>query len=188
MTDHHGHESLAPATLEIVEGVLGSTMREIEAQVERTARSTNIREANDHVPAIFDAAGRSVASVSFTANVDPILKRWRADQIHPGDVFLWNHPYESEGGIGHLPDLCLTLPVFVDGRLIAWVQELGHVQDICGIVPGSLSETATEIFQEGLIVPPLKLYERGVRNEAVHRVCRSRTPAFPPTWKATSMR
>lgn len=178
MTRRETHEPLAPVTLEIVESVLESTMREIEAQVERTARSTNIREANDHVPAIFDAAGRSVASVSFTANVDPILKRWRPEEIHPGDVFLWNHPYESEGGIGHLPDLCLTLPVFVDGRIVAWVQELGHVQDIGGVVPGSLSQTATEIFQEGLIVPPLKLYERGVRNEAVHRMLLANT-RFP---------
>lgn len=178
MNHRHGHDTLTPATLEIVEGVLESAMKEIEAQVERTARSTNIREANDHVPAIFDARGRSVASVSFTANVDPVLKRWRPEDVHPGDVFLWNHPYESDGGIGHLPDLCLTLPVFVDGRLVAWVQELGHVQDIGGIVPGSLSQTATEIFQEGLIVPPLKLYERGLRNEAVHRLLLANT-RFP---------
>ena len=100
----HGHEPLSLVTLEIVEGVLESTMKEIEAQVERTARSTNIREANDHVPAIFDARGRSVASVSFTANVDPILKRWAPDDVHPGDVFLWNHPYESDGGIGVVAD------------------------------------------------------------------------------------
>jgi N-methylhydantoinase B len=178
MTHRHDDGPLTPVTLEIVEGVLESTMKEIEAQVERTARSTNIREANDHVPAIFDAAGRSVASVSFTANVDPILKRWQPDEIHPGDVFLWNHPYESDGGIGHLPDLCLTLPVFFDGRIVAWVQELGHVQDIGGMVPGSLSQTATEIFQEGLIVPPLKLYERGVRNGAVHRLLLANT-RFP---------
>lgn len=158
---------LTPLLLEIVERVLESAMKEIEAQVERSARSTNIREANDHVPAIYDARGRSVASVSFTANVDPALKRWPPEDIHPGDVFLWNHPYQSEGGIGHLPDLCLSIPVFHDGRLIAWVQELGHVQDIGGEVPGSLSQTATEIFQEGLILPPLKLYERGVRNQGV---------------------
>lgn len=181
---HHGHHGprdttpLPPVTLEIVEGVIESAMKEIEAQVERTARSTNIREANDHVPAIFDASGRSVASVSFTANVDPIFKGWAADDVHPGDVFLWNHPYQSEGGIGHLPDLCLTIPVFFDGRIVAWVQELGHVQDIGGQVPGSLSQTATDLFQEGLIVPPLKLYERGVRNEAVHRMLLANT-RFP---------
>ena len=155
--------ALDPVLLEIVEGVLESSMKEIEAQVERTARSTIIREANDHVPAIYDARGRSVASVSFTANVDPILKHWPLDQVFPGDVFLWNHPYRSEGGIGHLPDLCFTSPVFHEGRVVAWVQELGHVQDIGGQVVGSLSQTATELFQEGLIIPPLKLLERGVR-------------------------
>jgi len=164
--------------LDIVEGAVESSMKEIEAHVERTARSTNIREANDHVPAIYDARGRSVASVSFTANVDPILKNWPIDDINQGDVFLWNHPYESDGGIGHLPDLCFTVPIIVDGELIAFVQELGHVQDIGGSVPGSLSQTATELFAEGLIIPPLKYYEAGVRNEAVFRLMKANT-RFP---------
>lgn len=157
-------EALDPVILEIVEGVLESSMKEIEAQVERTARSTIIREANDHVPAIYDAAGRSVASVSFTANVDPIFLGWKPDDVHPGDVFLWNHPYRSAGGIGHLPDLCFTSPVFHEGELVAWVQELGHVQDIGGQVVGSLSQTATELFQEGLIIPPLRFEVRGQRD------------------------
>ncbi len=162
-----GLDKVTPMLLEMVEGVVESSMKEVEAQVERTARSTNIREANDHVPAIYDAAGRSVASVSFTANVDPILKLWPEDEIHEGDVFLWNHPYESGGGIGHLPDLCFSMPVIVDGDLVAFVQELGHVQDIGGPIPGSLSQTATELFGEGLIVPPVKYYEQGRRNDAV---------------------
>ena len=171
-------EQLTPMLLDIVEGAVESSMKEIEAQVERTARSTNIREANDHVPAIYDALGRSVASVSFTANVDPILKRWPPDQVRPGDVFLWNHPYQSDGGIGHLPDLCFTIPVIVDGELVAFVQELGHVQDIGGSVPGSLSQTAKDIFSEGLIVPPVKYYDAGVRNDAVFQILKSNT-RFP---------
>jgi N-methylhydantoinase B len=171
-------EQLSPMLLDIVEGTVESSMKEIEAQVERTARSTNIREANDHVPAIYDARGRSIASVSFTANVDPILKRWRREDVKPGDVFLWNHPYQSDGGIGHLPDLCFTIPVIVDGELVAFVQELGHVQDIGGSVPGSLSQTAKDIFSEGLIVPPVKYYDAGVRNEAVFAILKSNT-RFP---------
>ncbi|MDX2223841.1 MAG: hydantoinase B/oxoprolinase family protein [Rhodospirillaceae bacterium] len=171
-------EQLTPMLLDIVEGAVESSMKEIEAQVERTARSTNIREANDHVPAIYDARGRSIASVSFTANVDPILKRWPAEAVKPGDVFLWNHPYQSDGGIGHLPDLCFTIPVIVDGELVAFVQELGHVQDIGGSVPGSLSQTAKDIFSEGLIVPPVKYYDAGVRNAAVFEILKANT-RFP---------
>ncbi len=172
------NNAVSQMLLEMVEGVVESSMKEIEAQVERTARSTNIREANDHVPAIYDALGRSVASVSFTANVDPILRLWPREEIRSGDVFLWNHPYESDGGIGHLPDLCFTMPVIVDGEIVAFVQELGHVQDIGGPVPGSLSQTATELFAEGLIVPPVKYYEGGVRNEAVFQILRANT-RFP---------
>lgn len=158
---------ISPLDLEIVEGALESAMKEIEAQVERTARSTLIREQNDHVPAIYDARGRSIASVSFTANVDPILERWAPDDIAVGDVFLWNHPYRSNGGIGHLPDLCLTIPVFAEGRVVAYVQEMGHVTDVGGMVVGSMPQQATEVFQEGFLVPPVKLVGAGVRNDAL---------------------
>lgn len=169
---------LTPMVVEIVEGAIESTLREMEAQVDRTARSTVMREANEHVPAIYDAKGRSIASVSFTANVDPILKFWKPEDVKPGDLFLWNHPYQSCGGIGHLPDLCLTLPVFHDGRIVAFVQEMGHLQDVGGAVVGSMVQAATEVFQEGILVPPLKLMEEGRRNEAVFRILRANT-RFP---------
>lgn len=169
---------ITPLLLEVVEGVVESSMKEIEAQVERTARSTNIREANDHVPAIYDAQGRSVASVSFTANVDPIFRLWKREEIRDGDVYLWNHPYESDGGVGHLPDLCFTLPVIVDGEIVAFVQEMGHVQDVGGPIPGSLSQSAQELFAEGLIIPPSKFMDQGVRNEALYQIMRANT-RFP---------
>ena len=169
---------LSPMLIEVVEGAIESALREMEAQVDRTARSTVMREANEHVPAIYDAVGRSIASVSFTANVDPILKLWASDDVHPGDLFLWNHPYQSFGGIGHLPDLCLTLPVFHEGRVVAFVQEMGHVQDIGGMQVGSMVQRATEVFQEGLLIPPVKLFEQGRRNDAVWQILRSNT-RFP---------
>jgi N-methylhydantoinase B len=164
--------------VEIVEGAIESTLREMEAQVDRTARSTVMREANEHVPAIYDVAGRAIASVSFTPNVDPILTLWKPEDVKPGDLFLWNHPYQSCGGIGHLPDLCLTLPVFHEGRLVAFVQEMGHLQDVGGASVGSMVQAATEVFQEGLLIPPVKLIEEGRRNEAVFRILRANT-RFP---------
>jgi len=173
-----GARKVSPMVLEIIEGAIESTMRQMDAQVDRTARSTVMREANEHVPAIYDARGRSVASVSFTANVDPILQKWPEEQICSGDVFVWNHPYQSCGGIGHVPDICLTVPVFDEQGVVAYVQEMGHVQDIGGIVVGSMSQTATEVFQEGVLIPPMKLFAGGVLNEEVYSLILANT-RFP---------
>lgn len=170
--------SVNSMVLEIIEGAIESAMREMEAQVDRTARSTVMREANEHVPAIYDAQGRSIASVSFTANVDPIIRLWKPEEVRPGDVFVWNHPYQSFGGIGHLPDICLTVPVFSDGRVVAYVQEMGHVQDVGGALVGSMIQTATEVFEEGLLIPPAKLIDDGVPNVALLNVILANT-RFP---------
>jgi N-methylhydantoinase B len=85
-------------------------------------------------------------------------------------VFFHNDVYRSEGGIGHLPDLCVTVPVFVQGddgpEVVAFVQAFGHHDDIGGAVPGSMPSSATSVFEEGLMVPPIKLWDAGVPNRA----------------------
>ena len=95
--------------------------------------------------------------------------------MRPGDVFFHNDVYRSEGGIGHLPDLCVTVPVFAhrggaDGQdggvVVAFVQAFGHHDDIGGAVPGSMPSSATSVFEEGLMVPPIKLWDAGVPNRA----------------------
>jgi N-methylhydantoinase B len=78
--------------------------------------------------------------------------------------------YGSEGGIGHLPDLCVTVPVFHDGDVVAFVQAFGHHADIGGAVPGSMPSHATNVYQEGLIVPPIRLYDAGRPNEDVIKI------------------
>ena len=94
--------------------------------------------------------------------------------MRPGDVFFHNDVYLSEGGIGHLPDLCVTVPVFRRRRagpeVVAFVQAFGHHDDIGGAVPGSMPSHATTVFEEGLMVPPIKLWDRGVPNEAALRI------------------
>jgi N-methylhydantoinase B len=85
-------------------------------------------------------------------------------------VFFHNDVYGSEGGIGHLPDLCVTVPVFHDGEVVAFVQAFGHHDDIGGAVPGSMPSHATSVYQEGLIVPPVKLYDAGVPNADVIKI------------------
>ncbi len=93
-----------------------------------------------------------------------------AERLHPGDIFFWNDPYNSSGGIGHIPDLCTTLPIFYGERLIGFSQVFGHHDDVGGAVPGSLPADATDMWTEGLVVPPIKIYERGRINEAVFTI------------------
>ena len=88
----------------------------------------------------------------------------------PGDVFFHNDVYLSEGGIGHLPDLCVTVPVFHDGEVVAFVQAFGHHDDIGGAVTGSMPSHATSVFEEGLMVPPIRLWAAGVPNEAALKI------------------
>jgi N-methylhydantoinase B len=90
--------------------------------------------------------------------------------MRPGDVFFHNDVYGSEGGIGHLPDLCVTVPVFDGDDVVAFVQAFGHHDDIGGAVPGSMPSHATSAYQEGLMVPPVRLYAAGRPNEDVLRI------------------
>jgi N-methylhydantoinase B len=169
---------LSPVVLEVIEGSIRSAEIEIEAAVERTARSPMIRDQHDYRVALFDARGRKLTGRSYSAVVEPVFERWAVDEIRPGDVFFWNDPYNSTGGIGHVPDLCTTVPIFHGERLIAFAQVFGHHDDVGGMVPGSLPVHATSIYQEGLVIPPIKLYDAGTRNDAAFEIiCRnSRLP------------
>src|SRR5260370_8728870 len=95
--------------------------------------------------------------------------------MRPGDVFLMNDTYLTEGSIGHSPDLCSTVPVFHDGKVVAFIQAFGHHDDIGGRVPGSMPGTAATVFEEGLAIPPIRLYDAGVRNEGVFTIIRRNT-------------
>ncbi len=168
----NGNGSLAkaefePILFEIIEGAIESARREMEIQVERTARSSIVREQHDHRSGIFDAQGNSVTALSFASVPTPVMTKF-AGNINEGDIFIYNDPYKSDGGITHLGDMCITNPVFYKGEIIAYIQVFGHVNDIGGATPGSVPLAAYEIFQEGFIVPPVKLYDRGVRNEALY--------------------
>jgi N-methylhydantoinase B len=156
---------LNPVTLEVIEGSIRSAELEIEAAVERTARSPMIRDQHDYRVALFDRRGRKLTGRSYSALVEPVLEHFELDDMRPGDVFFFNDPYQSAGGIGHVPDLCTTVPIFADGRVIAFAQVFGHHDDVGGMVPGSLPTNATSIYQEGLLVPPIKLYDAGTPNE-----------------------
>ena len=162
--------TLGPIELEVIAGTIRTAELEIEAAVERTARSPMIRDQHDYRVALFDARGRKLTGRSYAALVEPVFEYFDEGDIHPGDIFFWNDPYNSSGGIGHIPDLCTTLPIFHEGKLIGFSQVFGHHDDVGGAVPGSLPAHATDMWTEGLVVPPIKIYEKGRINEAVFKI------------------
>jgi N-methylhydantoinase B len=124
-----------------------------------------IRDAHDFRAGIHDRRLRKLTGRSYSALVNPIVRDYPLETMRPGDVFFHNDVYLSEGGIGHLPDLCVTVPVFHAGEVVAFVQAFGHHDDIGGAVPGSMPSHATSVFEEGLMVPPIRLWNQGVPND-----------------------
>jgi N-methylhydantoinase B len=167
-----------PIVLQIVEGTLASVEAEVEAAIERTARSPMIRDQHDYRAGIHDRRCRKLTGRSYSAMVQPVVRDFPLQAMREGDVFYHNDVYLSEGSVGHLPDLTTTVPVFHEGAVVAFVQAFGHHDDIGGMVPGSMPAHATSAFQEGLLVPPVRLFSAGRRNDDLYRVIvrNSRTP------------
>jgi N-methylhydantoinase B len=159
-----------PIIVEIVEGTLASVEMEVETAISRTSRSPMIRDAHDFRAGIHDRQMRKLTGRSYSALVHPIVRDFPLETMQEGDVFFHNDVYESEGGIGHLPDLCVTVPVFHEGQVVAFVQAFGHHDDIGGCCPGSMPSGATSVHEEGLSVPPIKLWDKGVPNKAALRI------------------
>jgi N-methylhydantoinase B len=159
-----------PIIVEIVEGTLASVEMEVETAISRTSRSPMIRDAHDFRAGIHDRQLRKLTGRSYSALVHPIVRDFPLETMGEGDVFFHNDVYESEGGIGHLPDLCVTVPVFHEGEVVAFVQAFGHHDDIGGACPGSMPSGATSVHEEGLSVPPIKLWDKGVPNRAALRI------------------
>jgi N-methylhydantoinase B len=163
-------EAPDPVLVEIVGGYLASVELEVETAIGRTSRSPMIRDAHDYRAGIHDRNLRKLTGRSYSALVNPVVRDYPMETMAPGDVFFHNDVYLSEGGIGHLPDLCVTAPVFHDGLVVGFVQAFGHHDDIGGTVPGSMPSHATSVFEEGLMVPPIRLWQAGVPNEAALKI------------------
>lgn len=157
-----------PITLEVVGTSLRGAVREMQTSLYRTGYSTVIRESQDACCAITDREGRLVAAYevlycylgTIPACVQELLKRYPSHEIKPGDAFIMNHPYFS--GIPHVPDIALITPVFYQDELVAFCCTVAHKSDVGGMVPGSGSGKAREIFHEGLLMPPIR-YASGYR-------------------------
>ena len=157
--------------------------RELTLNMLRTGYSTIIKESQDFTFAIFDGAGRMVAQGipqplhigPLAAQVNEIRRRFR-DATEPGDAFIVNHPYQACQN--HATDVTVISPMFAAERLVGFIGNIAHKPDLGGKVPGTNSGDATDLFQEGLLIPPLKILRRGEINTDVEAlICaNTRTP------------
>ena len=168
-------EDIDPITFEVIRNGLDTLVDEMALTVMRTAHSGVVKDAMDYSTAFCDRNGEVVAQGltivchlgSFPAAVASVIDKY-GDTMVEGDMFILNDPYTS-GGI-HLPDIYVIQPVFVDGEPEGFAGVVAHHTDVGGIVPGSNSTDSTEIYQEGLRIPTLRLYDRGEPVEAVFTI------------------
>jgi len=175
-----------PITLEIIQSALQATSDEMFSAMRKTAMSTVIYEVLDMGTGITDADGELASSGAgipafisvLDKSVQAILRKHPKDSIRPGDIYITNDPWH--GAVTHLNDAVIALPVFVDGVLIAWAANIAHWTDVGGLALGSLSASAREIWQEGLRLPAVKLFENGQPIAAMIEVMKanSRLPDF----------
>lgn len=175
--------NLDPVTLEILGNKLAAIAEEMCLTLQRTGRTLYVKETADFACAIAGLDGRFFAyprsiGVSGFVGLECMPAIRAVGALEPGDIVLTNDPYTSEGLATHLPDLHLIEPYFHDGRIVGYGWCFVHCSDVGGRVPSSISPTNTEIFQEGLRVPPVKLVRAGTMNPDVELLFRanSRTP------------
>lgn len=164
---------LTPIEIELLRNGLTSICDEMFLAIMKSAYSTNIKERHDHSAAIFDAEGRVVVQgeslplhlASMLGLVEVVLDRYGVEGIKPGDMFLSNDPFVGRGS--HLPDVAILAPIFREGRLVLFVSNIAHHSDIGGMAPGSMAGGMTEIYQEGLRIPPIRIVQS---NEIVRDV------------------
>ena len=146
-------------TVDLIENALKNARVEMDAVLFRTAMSPGIREQGDCFPMIANVDGKMVVG-QFGSFIGPFLQAYNAS-IEEGDVILTNDPYMCNAAVSHLPDWVVLVPIFKDGRHLAWSAMFGHMSDNGGMVPGSIPIEATTIYQEGIRIPPIKLYRKG---------------------------
>lgn len=165
-------------TLEVIKNRFFAITEEMGAALIRTAYSTNIKDRRDCSCALFDVNGETIAQAEHIPihsgvlpwGVKGALKKIDRDTLKPGDAIMHNDPFI--GGT-HLPDVIIFSPIFYQKKLIAFVGNLAHHVDVGGMVPGSLTPDATEIFQEGICFPPVKIKKEGVIDPEIFGMFRS---------------
>ena len=160
-----------PIAFELFKNAIFSIADEMALTICRTTYSGVLRDNMDFSTAFADANGKLVAQGltlpghlgSIPTALDVVVERFE-DEIHPEDMFIMNDPFD--GGM-HLPDIFIFKPIFWEGRRVAFAATICHHADVGGRVPGSNASDSTEIYQEGLRIPAMKLYDRGARNDTL---------------------
>lgn len=160
---------IGTVTFEVASAALQSAAEEMGSVLKRSSYSPIIRDMDDFSCAIFTAAGDLVAQADYipaqlgamSLVVKSVLRRWEG-RIQEHDAYICNHPYQ---GAMHLPDVNIVTPIMVDGELIAWAGTAAHHIDVGGVNPGSEGPELTEVYGEGVVIPPLRLSIAGVENE-----------------------
>ena len=181
MMNRHPARQVDRFTIELVKGTLNGARAEMEALIARTAMSPFIREKRDYFTAVLNPAGELVVSTSLTLAgnlVDTVLETFPSRTMEAGDIYAYNDAYGTCGAVSHLPDMAFVMPVFHERRLIAFIEAWGHLWDIGGMVAGSISPHATSVFQEGIMVPPVRLTHGGRENRDLLRII-TRNSRFP---------
>jgi len=173
-----------PILTQIIGASLSGIVREMQNSLFRTGFSTIIRESHDASCALLSRKGELLAQHVvlpihigvFPSCTQAILNVYGADKISEGDAFLINHPYL--GGSAHAPDIAVITPAYYRGELVAFCGSIAHKSDLGGPMPGSCWGKATEIFSEGLHLPPVRFYHRGEPIDEVQAIigANSRTP------------
>ena len=170
--------AIDPVTLDIVENARRNARIEMDATLVRTAMSPGIREQGDAFPLIADHKGRMIVG-QFGSFIGGFLDNFDGT-LEDGDMIFLSDPYSCAGAVSHSNDWLVLLPVFKDGRLIAYTSMFGHQSDIGGKVVGSMPINARSIFEEGVRIPPVKIWKKGVYNEDLMKLVMHQTRK--PDW------
>ncbi|KAJ6029919.1 uncharacterized protein N7446_001017 [Penicillium canescens] len=162
----------------LISAALASIRGEMDKMMLRCSMSPAIREQQDEFNVITNSKGKMLVG-QFGSFITQFLEVWHGT-IEEGDIFVTNDTYQVQGAISHLNDVIVLLPIFYEHRIIGWASQFGHLTDVGGMVPGSMSINATSVFDDGVQIPCVKLYSRGVMNsDLVELLCRnSRQPAW----------
>ncbi len=170
--------AIDPVTLDIIENALRNARIEMDATLVRTAMSPGIREQGDAFPLIADHTGKMIVG-QFGSFIGGFLDNWDGT-LEDGDMILLSDPYSCAGAVSHSNDWLVLLPVFKDGRLIAYTSMFGHQSDIGGKVVGSMPINARSIFEEGVRIPPVKIWKKGEYNDDLMKLVMHQTRK--PDW------
>jgi N-methylhydantoinase B/oxoprolinase/acetone carboxylase alpha subunit len=155
-------------TIDLVENGLRNARYEMDEVLFRTALSPGIREQHDEFPLIANPEGKMVVG-QFGLSVPDFLENF-SGPIEEGDVLLTSDPYSCGAAISHANDWLIVMPIFFEGRIVGWSSMFGHMSDVGGKTPASMPTDARTIFEEGIVIPPFRLYKKGVIDDDALRI------------------